>query len=171
MTVPVFLPLLASFVPGIDSEMLGITRHLRRPLIALAAIAAALFATSDASACSTMKQSQRACATVCGYCTSARGDNPAPRAEGAASVVSPHAAAVSGTAPAKECSCRSQEPAAPSPKPARRSAEDRPELNEGSAYVQPGEAFDARTVTAPQAPPTQSPPKAPLYLRNERLRF
>jgi hypothetical protein len=37
--------------------------------------------------------------------------------------------------------------------------------------VQLGEAFAARRIVAPQVPATQSPPKAPLYLQNERLLF
>jgi hypothetical protein len=38
-------------------------------------------------------------------------------------------------------------------------------------FVQLGEAFAARTALAPQVPATQSPPKVPFYLRNERLLF
>jgi hypothetical protein len=57
------------------------------------------------------------------------------------------------------------------PKPARSTAESLPELSDGSVFVQLGEAFAARTALVPQGPATQSPPKVPLYLRNERLLF
>ena len=147
------------------------SRYLRRPLIALAAMAAALFATSDASACSMMKQSQGACATVLACCTGERGGAPATHIEGAISFASPHASAVSRSVPSQHCSCRAQEPAAPAPKPSQTSAENRLELNVGSAYAQRGEAFAVRAVSIPTTPSIQSPPKVPLYLRNERLLF
>jgi hypothetical protein len=150
--------------------MLSTPRHLRRPLIALVAIFAASFAASDASACSTMEQGQGACATACGCCTSGGNEAPTARAEAAAPATLPQVPGLGRTAPAENCSCRSQEPAAPSPKPARSTAESRPELSDGSVFVQLGEAF-ARTALAPQVPATQSPPKAPLYLQNARLLF
>jgi len=146
-------------------------RHLRRPLIALVAIFAASFMASDASACSTMKQGQGACQTACGCCTSGGDDAPTTRAGVATPAALPQAAGLGRPAPAENCSCRSQEPAAPSPKPARSTAESRTELSAGSVFVQLGETFAARTALTPQVPSTQSPPKVPLYLRNERLLF
>ncbi len=146
-------------------------RHLRRPLIALVAIFAASFAADDASACSTMKQDQGACASACGCCTSGGNEAPGTRAEVATLATLPQAPGVGRPAPAENCSCRSQEPAAPSPKPARSTAGSRPELSDSSFFVQLGEAFAARTALTTQVPATQSPPKAPLYLRNERLLF
>jgi hypothetical protein len=38
-------------------------------------------------------------------------------------------------------------------------------------FLLTGEAFVPRTALAPQVPATQSPPKDPLYLRDERLLF
>ena len=145
-------------------------RHFRRTLIALAAIVAASFGASEASACSTMKQGRAACATVCGCCTAEGGEAPAARVEAAPSVAMPQTPGACRPAPAEACSCRSQAPAAPSPKPARITAENRTEPSAVSVFVQLGEAF-ARTALAPQVPATQSPPKAPLYLQNARLLF
>lgn len=150
--------------------MPGTPRYFRRPLIALVAIFAASFAASDAAACSTMKQGQGACQTICGCCTSVGDEAPATRVE-VANPILPQSPGVGCPAPAENCSCRSQEPAAPSPKPARSTVESRSELSETSAFMQLGEAFTARHAHCPLVPANQSPPKTPLYLRNARLLF
>ena len=151
--------------------MLSTPRHFRRPLIALVAIVAASFAAGDAAACSTMKPGQGACQTVCGCCTSGANEVSSTHAPVVTHATVPQTPGVGQPAPAEGCSCRSQEPAAPTPKPARNTAESRPEPSNSSEFVHFGEAFAARPVLAPQVPATQSPPKAPLYLRNERLLF
>jgi hypothetical protein len=149
--------------------MPGTPRPFRLSLIALGAIFAALFAASDASACSAMKQGPGACQASCGCCTSEGNEVPAARAE-AASFAVPQAPGLGRTVPAEPCSCRSQGPAAPSPKSARSMSESHSELSDGSVFVQHGET-SARTALVPQVPATQSPPKAPLYLQNVRLLF
>jgi hypothetical protein len=146
-------------------------RHFRRPLIALVAVCAASFAASDTSACSAMARDKGGCATACGCCAVGESGAPAARAEEATSAAVPLAPRLGCPAPTETCTCRSQEPVAPEPKPARSSAEQRPEPSEGSALVEPGEDLAARTALDPQVPATQSPPGSPLYLQNERLLF
>jgi hypothetical protein len=150
-------------------------RHFRRLLIALAAIFAASFVASDASACSAMKQGMADCGSSCGCCTGAKREASPARAE--AEVARPVTVLllpiprVGCPAPVESCSCCSRDPAVPQPRPARSTAESRPEVSKGSVFVESGEAFVARTALAPQVPATQSPPRAPLYLQNERLLF
>jgi hypothetical protein len=50
-------------------------------------------------------------------------------------------------------------------------SEGRAEGGQGTEFVPFGGFADARTPVAPQVPATQSPPRIPLYLRNERLLF
>jgi hypothetical protein len=149
------------------------TRHhpLRSLLIALAAIVAASLAVGEASACSMMKQGDGTCPTVCGCCSPQTNEAPATGSGVARRATTPLAPASCRTAPGRDCSCRSQGPAAPARKPARSTAQNRPELGQGSDFVPLGEAFAARSILTPQVPATQSPPKTPLYLRNERLLF
>ena len=147
--------------------MLATLGRLRRPLIALVAIFAASLTASDAAACSTMKQDRNACRTVCGCCTAESTHTPATRAD---EVASPTPASCE-TSPGEGCSCRSQEPAAPTPKPYRASTEGRPEFGPASLSVQLGEEAAARDLLTPQVIPTQDPPKIPLYLRHARLLF
>jgi hypothetical protein len=85
--------------------------------------------------------------------------------------ITPEAPAACQTVPDRDCSCRPQEPAAPAHQPARGSAQGRPELGQTWDFVHLGESIAARTTLTPQVPVTQSPPKTPLYLRNERLLF
>lgn len=147
------------------------TRYLRGPLVALVAIFATSFLASEVSACSMMKQGLAACQTVCGCCSTRANEAPATSTEASPGAL-PEAPHASRSAPTGEsCSCRSQEPAAPSPKPARCSAESRPELGEPLGFVTTGDGFAAQTLLAPQVPATHSPPKAPLYLQNARLLF
>jgi hypothetical protein len=146
-------------------------RHIRRPLIALVAVCAASFAASDASACSAMTQSKGERATACGCCTGGESTAPVARAEVATPAALPRAPRVGCPAPGETCSCRSEGPTAPEPKPARSSVERRTEPSNGSAFIESGDAFAARTTFAPQVPATQSPPRAPLYLQNVRLLF
>lgn len=150
--------------------MPGIPRYDRRPLMALVAIFATSLA-SEASACSTMKASPAACATVCGCCSPETSEAPPSHPEAARVATMPRAPMACQSAPAEGCSCRSQEPAAPSPKPARGTAEGRPAPSQGSDLVCLGDEAAARDRLFPQVAPTQSPPKIPLYLRNARLLF
>ena len=152
-------------------SMFSTPRHLRRPLIALVAIFAASFAAGDAAACSTMKPGQGACQTACGCCKSEAGEASSTHTLVATHATVPVMPRVAHSAPAEGCSCRSQAPAAPTPKPAQSTPEGRPKPSYISEFVHFGEAFAARLVLVPQVPATQSPPKAPLYLRNERLLF
>jgi hypothetical protein len=146
-------------------------RYLRGPLVALVAIFAASFSAGEVSACSTMKQGPEACKTACGCCSTGANAAPATRAEARPAAL-PEAPQANRPAPTDEgCSCRSQKPAAPTQKPARSTAESRPELGESLGFVTTGEGFAAQTLLAPQVPATQSPPKAPLYLQNVRLLF
>ena len=69
------------------------------------------------------------------------------------------------------CTSQGLSPSRPARKPARSAAQDRPELGQGPDFVPLGEAYAARSPLTPQVPATQSPPKTPLYLRNERLLF
>jgi hypothetical protein len=131
------------------------------------AIFAASFSAGEVSACSTMNQGPGACQTACGCCSAGANEAPATGAESG-----PEASHAGRLAPAGEgCSCRSQEPAAPSQKTTRSTAESRPELGEPLGFVTNGESFAAQAIPAPQVPATQSPPKAPLYLQNVRLLF
>jgi hypothetical protein len=146
-------------------------RQTRTPLIALAAIFAASLAAGEASACSAMKQGRGACVTVCGCCSPRANEAPAIGTGVARRATTPRVPALCRTAPGGDCSCRTQEPVAPARKPARSTAQDRPEPGQGSDFVPLGEAYAARSPLTPQVPATQSPPKTPLYLRNERLLF
>lgn len=150
--------------------MPGTPRHLRRPLIAITAIFAASLA-SEASACSTMKSSPEACATVCGCCSPEVTGASTNRIEGAERAARPEVPGPCETAPGGACSCRSLEPLAPTPKPARSPVEGRPQPGQGSYFVHPGDEAAARDLLSPQVTPTQSSPKIPLYLRNARLLF
>jgi hypothetical protein len=147
-------------------------RHIRTSLVALVAIVAPSFAAADASACSTMKQGNWACPTVCGCCPSQTDAVPAPGgADMTKRATTPEAPASCRTAPGGGCSCRLEDPAAPARKPARSTVQRQHELGHSSDFVLLGEHFAARTTLTPQVPATQSPPKAPLYLQNERLLF
>lgn len=148
-------------------------RRACRPLIALAAIVATLLATSEVSACSTMKPGMGACNTACGCCSSGANDPPTTRTGVVEPAAMPRVPAACQTAPVGDCSCRTQGPAAPTPKPkpARGTPQGRPELGQGSDFVHLGAAHVLRIALAPQVPATQSPPKVPLFLRNERLLF
>jgi hypothetical protein len=73
--------------------------------------------------------------------------------------------------PGGGCVCRSETPAAPSPKPARGETESRPDLGQSSDFLHVGDDAAARVPIGLRVPPTQSPPKIPLYLRNARLLF
>lgn len=151
--------------------MPGSRRSIRRPLFALAAIVAASFAAGEASACEAMKRGPDACAAACGCC-----DDGSVRRE-ATPISGPSAASEAGRPdrlanPAGDCSCRSETPAAPAPRPARGASEVRPDPRpEPASPLAFGPARPTLSLIAPQVPATQSPPKAPLYLRNARLLF
>ncbi|SIO57925.1 hypothetical protein SAMN05444166_5525 [Singulisphaera sp. GP187] len=152
-------------------------RHLRHSLIVLATIVGASLAASETSACTTMARGDRACVTVCGCCTTKTNDVPANGVNVAVELVSPTVvipqvpAGCATSSPGGACSCRSQEPVAPTPKPSRTTAEGRTELSPGSACVPFGDDSATRIQLALQVPAVQNPPKTPLYLRNERLLF
>jgi hypothetical protein len=151
-------------------------RKLRHSLIVLATIFGASLAASDASACATMARGDRACVTVCGCCTPPKANDALERGANVESVrptaTIPPVSAGCEASPAGACSCRSQEPVAPTPKPSRtNSAEGRTELSSGSACVLFGVDSAARIQHALQVKATQNSPKTPLYLRNERLLF
>lgn len=151
-------------------------RQLRHSFIALAAIFGASLAASDASACSTMAQGDRACATaVCGCCTPKTNDPLRTGVDVASAMpmaVIPPVSAGCATLPGASCSCRSQEPIAPTPKPSRTTAEEgRTELTSSSVGVYFGEDSAARIKLALRVSSPQNAPRTPLYLRNERLLF
>jgi hypothetical protein len=145
-------------------------RQLCRPLIALVAIFAAPLA-SEASAGSTMKPGPGACATVCGCCSPEAIEAPTNRAGVTERVALTEAPALCEPSPGGGCLCRSQEPAAPSPKPARSTAEGRSEQDQAPEFVHLGEAAGTQDLLSPQVISTQCPPKIRLYLRNARLLF
>jgi hypothetical protein len=154
-----------------ESFMALAFRHIRTSLVALVAIVAASFAAADASACSTMKQGNWACPTVCGCCSTETNEAPATGADMTERATTPEAPASCRTAPGGGCSCRLEDPAAPARKPTRSTVQRQHERGHSSDFVLLGEAYAARTTLTPQVPATQSPPKAPLYLQNERLLF
>lgn len=143
--------------------------HLRRSLIVLATIFGGSLAPSAASACSMVPKGHAACSTVCGCCSPETNET---RADVARPVAIPQAPVGCETSPGEACSCRSQEPAVPMPKPARgTTAEGRTELSQGSDFVPLGDDAAARITLSLTVSATQSPPKIPLYLRDERLLF
>ncbi|WP_406694840.1 hypothetical protein V5E97_27735 [Singulisphaera sp. Ch08] len=149
-------------------------RHFRRSLIVLATVFGASLVASNASACATMSRGDRVCITVCGCCSPERNDVPATGADvelASPTMATPQVPMGCETTPGGACSCRSQEPVTPTPKPSRSTAEGRTELSSGSACVSFGDDSAARIKLALQVPATQNPPKTPLYLRNERLLF
>src|SRR4051794_23855434 len=134
-------------------------RQLRRPLIALVAMFAASLAASEASACTAMEPGKGACLTVCGCCSPEPRGASATRADVADRAAIPMAPMACETSPVTEGSCRSQEPADPTPKPARSTAERHTEPVPGSDFVLPGDDHAARIGLALKVPATQSPPK------------
>jgi hypothetical protein len=151
--------------------MPAMARHLRRPLIALVAVFAASFGAIDATACSMMEQSQRACRPACGCCPSEVDQGPATGIGMGTLAAMSQAPGLGYSAPTEACSCSSQEPVSPKPKPTRRTAEGRPELSKVAAFVRLDEVFVPRVTLVRQVLANQSLAKAPLYLRNERLLF
>lgn len=138
-------------------------RHIRVLLIAPVAIVAMSCASGAASACAMARSEKAACASVCDCCES-------PKAAAAPATV-PQAPSGCDTAPCNPCSCRSQGPAAPSPKPDRGSNERRTQTSHSvEDAAAPGDRA-LRTAPLPQFISTGGPPKVPLYLRNERLLF
>src|SRR3954453_3323874 len=123
--------------------MASTLRHIRTPLIALAAIFAASLAAGEASACSTMKQGQGTCVTVCGCCSPQTDGAPTTGAGIAPRATTPSVPASCREAPGGDCSFHTQEPAAPPRKPAQSAAQDRPELGQGPHFVPLGEAYAA----------------------------
>src|SRR5689334_20605705 len=106
--------------------------RLCRPLIALAAIVVASLA-SEASACSTMASGK--CGAVCGCCSQRASDAPSDRNVSAEHVALPVTLAACQTFPGGDCSCGSQEPVAPTPKPARGITEGRSEPGPSPVFV------------------------------------
>ncbi|MDR3619531.1 MAG: hypothetical protein P4L85_09290 [Paludisphaera borealis] len=145
-------------------------RQLCRPLIALAAILATSLA-SEASACSMMTSSPMACTVVCGCCSPGTSEASTSRSEAARIATLPQTPMTCQSTPGAACSCRSQVPATPTPKPAQSTAEGRSELSPASVLACLGDEAAARNLLAPRGTPAQSPPKTPLYLRNARLLF
>jgi hypothetical protein len=145
--------------------------HIRTSLVAFLAICAASFVAGDASACSMMKQGNWACPTICGCCSIETKEALATGAAMTERATTPEAPASCRTAPGGNCSCRLEDPAVPARKPARSTVQRQHELGHSLDFVLLGDTYAARTTLAPQVPATQSPPKAPLYLQNERLLF
>jgi hypothetical protein len=158
--------------PGLGQRPMATTiRHIRGSWIALAAVLAASSMAGDASACSMKTSAAKACAMACGCCSSASDEAPAVLAGlGEPAAVRPFRAACE-TAPGRGCSCGSQEPSAPAPKPARGSSDRRTESTHAADVALVDEGRALRVTPSPQLPLTASPPKMPLYLRNERLLF
>jgi len=151
--------------------------HKRISLVALAAVVVMSWGVTEASACSTKKGSDQACALVRGCCLPQANVSHSVRVQpgvGESRILpwTPIACNMANSS-GQECSCRSQAPAAPAPKPARTSTtEDRQELSETLEPLFQGEnqilthlkshlAFAANHISV----------EAPLYLRNERLLF
>jgi hypothetical protein len=155
-----------------ESSMATTQSHIRTSLVAFLAICAASFVAGEAPACSMMTQGKWACPIVCGCCSSQTNAVPATGgADMTERATTPQAPASCQAAPAGDCSCRLEDPAAPARQPTRSTAQRQHELGHSSDFVLLGEAYAARTTLTPQVPATQSPPKAPLYLLNERLLF
>lgn len=150
--------------------MAATLRRLRNLTIALAAIIAASLAAGEASACSAMRREAAACATACGCCSSPS-DEASASAVAAERAASPRAPATCAMLPRSGCACRSQEPAAPAPRPARTAPESRTEPSQVAYLALPDDEGSARASLASRFPLTEDPPKIPLYLRNERLLF
>ena len=154
--------------------MSSIVRHFRRPLIALAAVVAALSAAGEASACSTMKRADSACAaaTSCGCCTTGAAESTASRSVGLSPAAVPAAPSTCEATPGGGCGCRSQDPAAPAPRPPQGPSGHRTEPGHGPAFAHLAcdlsAPFQGASAIVPAHP---SPPRTPLYLRNERLLF
>lgn len=153
--------------------MPSLLRKIRRPLIALMAICVTSFATSEAgaSACSAISQDMNACATACGCCTSGESTAPAAGPQAASYTAASQAPQVGCPASSETCSCRAERPTAPEPKSVRSPVERRSEPSNSSAFVVLDDTFVVQSTRSPQVPATQSPPKAPLYLKNARLLF
>ena len=151
--------------------MATMLRHLRGPLIAFTAIFAASLTVrpsvgllDDGAGEDGLRDGLRMLLVR---------DKPGPGdpgGHGRAAALRPTSTACE-TAPGGGCSCRSPEPAAPSPKPARSTAEGRTESGHTAAFTLLDEDHAARIAPSSQLPLTQGPPKVPLYLRNERLLF
>ncbi len=146
-------------------------RCLRGLLIALAAISVASTAAGGASACSMKERGNAGCATVCGCCSSATTEAPSPAARVDGRATRLRAPMAIETASGGGCSCRSQKPAAPAPRPAPGTSGSRTQPGHAEPLAHSGPDHVARPAPGPQLPLTQSPPKIPLYLRNERLLF
>ena len=137
----------------------------------LVAIFAASLTASEAAACSSMKSSGGACAPACGCCSPEANEAPAAQAAVDRPAATPQPLTACEAAPGEGCVCRTDEPAAPTQKPASPTVEGRIEFSQGSDFVQLGDDAAARLKAELKVPPTQSPPKIPLYLRNARLLF
>lgn len=134
--------------------------------MALVAIFAASLTASEAAACVSMNSGGGSCATACGCCSPEASEVPATAAAAAR-----QAQTGCEMSPGEGCVCRPDEPVAPTQKPSRTAAEGRPEPGHASEFVQLGDDAAARIKAGLKVPPTQSPPKIPLYLRNARLLF
>jgi hypothetical protein len=142
--------------------MAATPRYLRGLLIALAAISAASTAAGEASACSMRERGDAGCATVCGCCSPATTEAPAPAARVDGRATRLRAPMAIETAPGGGCSCRSQEPAAPAPRAAPSLSGSRTQPGLADPLAQSGPDHVARTALSSQLPLTQSPPKIPL---------
>jgi hypothetical protein len=151
--------------------MATMPRHLRGLLIAFAAIFATSAAAGEVSACSMKEWGNAGCATVCGCCSSATTEAPTPAAQVEGRATRLRAPVAIETAPGGGCTCRSQEPAVPAPRPAPSPSGSRTQPGHAEHLAQPGPDHVAPIAISSQLPLTQSPPKIPLYLRNERLLF
>jgi hypothetical protein len=149
--------------------MITTVRHLCRPRLAFVAIVAALWMTTDASACSTMSQDRPACLTICGCCSPETGAGRATRAAGP--MATSPAPLGCATSPGGGCPCCVQEPAAPAPGPDRSTTEGRAEPGAGGDFGPFGADGAARIRLVSRVSMIQGPPKTPLYLRIERLLF
>jgi len=149
--------------------------YLRRSLMVVATLFTASLAAGEASACSAMRPGQGGCVTVCSCCATDLAASLEQDQAWPVAVPQRPVRCESSSVPGGACTCRSQDPMAPTsvPKPARSTAEGRggAELGLNTAFLPPGDDLARRNTCLSRGPATQSPPKVPLYLRNERFLF
>lgn len=152
-------------------------RHHRLNLVwvALAAVAGLLSAGDVAKACAEVKAVPKACCTAspsaaCGCCGSTAPIPEATRSRAAEWLPISAQAGVSVARPGSSCECRSNEPAAPAPKPDSRPS-DESRNDQGHEQVIAYLAYAPRPFVPAirLVSPNDSPPKSPLYLRTLHL--
>jgi len=142
--------------------------HRLLPSLALAAIVGMLSVAGEASACSVQRASTAASACCAGTACCCEPTKVEPHPESADRTTSLPLGGDGLSLPASPCHCRPSEPTEPaskseSPSPERRTDQDRARSGELIFGFRPAIVF-VRPVL-----PTESPPRAPLYLRISRL--